>query len=66
MFAGGVEQSRMVAGFYADLADAEGCGFFDAGSVAATSPIDGVHLDAANTRAIGRALEPIARMMLGL
>lgn len=66
MFAGGVEQSRMIAGFYADLADAEGCGFFDAGSVAATTPIDGVHLDAANTRAIGRALEPIARMMLGL
>ena len=66
MFAGGIEQSRMLAGFYADLADAEGCGFFDAGSVAATTPIDGVHLDAANTRAIGRALEPIARMMLGL
>ena len=66
MFAGGIEQSRMIAGFYADLADAEGCGFFDAGSVAATTPIDGVHLDAANTRAIGRALEPIARMMLGL
>lgn len=66
MFAGGVEQSRMIAGFYADLADAEGYGFFDAGSVAATTPIDGVHLDAANTRAIGRALEPIARMMLGL
>ncbi|MCO5159445.1 MAG: SGNH/GDSL hydrolase family protein [Aquamicrobium sp.] len=66
MFAGGVEQSRMLAGFYADLADIEGCGFFDAGSVAVTTPIDGVHLDAANTRAIGRALEPIVRMMLGL
>lgn len=66
MFAGGVEESRMIAGFYADLADAEGCGFFDAGSVAETTPIDGVHLDAANTRAIGRALEPIVRMMLGL
>lgn len=66
MFAGGVEQSRMIAGFYADLADAEGCGFFDAGSVAQTTPLDGVHLDAANTRAIGKGLEPIARMMLGL
>lgn len=66
MFAGGVEQSRMLAGFYADLADVEGCGFFDAGSVARTSPIDGVHLDAANTRAIGAGLEPIVRMMLGL
>lgn len=66
MFAGGVEQSRMLAGFYADLADAEGCGFFDAGSVARTSSIDGVHLDAANTRAIGAGIEPIVRMMLGL
>lgn len=66
MFAGGVEQSRMIAGFYADLADVEGCGFFDAGSVAETTPIDGVHMDAANTRAIGRALEPIVRVMLGL
>ena len=66
MFAGGVEQSRMLAGFYSDLADAEGCGFFDAGSVARTSAIDGVHLDAANTRAIGAGLELIVRMMLGL
>ena len=66
MFAGGVEQSRMIAGFYADLADAEGCGFFDAGSVARTTPLDGVHLDAENTRAIGKGLEPIVRVMLGL
>ena len=66
MFAGGVEQSRMLAGLYADLADAEGCDFFDASSVAQASPIDGVHLDAANTRAIGTGLEPVVRMMLGL
>lgn len=66
MFAGGVAQSRMLASFYADLADEWGCGFFDAGSVAGTSPIDGVHLDAENTRAIGRGLEPVVRMMLGL
>lgn len=66
MFAGGVEQSRMLASFYADLADEAGCGFFDAGSVARTTPIDGVHLDAGNTRAIGKAVEPIVRMMLGV
>lgn len=66
MFAGGVEQSRMLATFYADLADDWGCGFFDAGSVARTSPIDGVHLDAENTRAIGRGIEPMVRLMLGL
>lgn len=66
MFAGGVAQSRMLASLYADLADDTGCGFFDAGSVAATTPVDGVHLDAANTRAIGKGIEPIVRMMLGI
>lgn len=66
MFAGGVEQSSMLATLYADLADENGCGFFDAGSVAETTPLDGVHLDAENTRAIGRGLEPVVRMMLGL
>ncbi|MCG6115630.1 MAG: SGNH/GDSL hydrolase family protein [Mesorhizobium sp.] len=66
MFAGGVEQSGMLASLYADLADDTGCGFFDASSVAATTPIDGVHIDARNTRAIGKGLEPVVRMMLGL
>jgi lysophospholipase L1-like esterase len=65
MFEGGIEQSHMLASFLSDLADAEGCGFFDAGSVAATTPLDGVHLDAENTRAIGRGIEPIVRVMLG-
>jgi len=66
IFRGGVEESAMLASLYRDLADDLGCGFFDAGSVARTSPIDGVHLNAEGTRAIGRGLEPIVRMMLGL
>ncbi|WP_127524207.1 SGNH/GDSL hydrolase family protein [Mesorhizobium sp. Z1-4] len=66
MFEGGIEQSRMLASFYADLADEQGCGFFDAGLVARTTPQDGVHLDAENTRAVGRGLEPVVRLMLGL
>ncbi len=66
MFEGGVAQSTMLASLYSDLADEAGCGFFDAGSVVETTPVDGVHLDAASTRALGRALEPIVRMMLGL
>jgi lysophospholipase L1-like esterase len=66
MFAGGIEQSKMVPSFYADLADDYGCGFYDAGSVARASPVDGVHLDAANTRAIGKGIEPVVRMMLGI
>lgn len=66
MLAGGVPQSQMLASLYADLADESGCGFFDAASVATSSPIDGVHLNTENTRAIGKALEPIVRMMLGI
>ncbi|MND83828.1 Arylesterase precursor [compost metagenome] len=66
IFRNGVEESAMLASLYRDLADDLGCGFFDAGSVARTSPVDGVHLTAEGTRAIGRGLEPIVRMMLGL
>jgi lysophospholipase L1-like esterase len=66
MFIDAVEQSQMMGSLYRDLADEKGCGFFDAASVAVTTPVDGVHLDAENTRAIGRGLEPVVRMMLGL
>lgn len=66
MFAGGVEHSKMLASLYSDFADNAGCGFFDAGSVAKASAIDGIHLDEHNTSAIGKGLEPIVRMMLGL
>ncbi|NTE86416.1 SGNH/GDSL hydrolase family protein [Agrobacterium rubi] len=66
MFIDAVEESQMMGSLYRDLADEKGCGFFDAASVAVTTPVDGVHLDAENTRAIGRGLEPVVRMMLGL
>jgi len=66
LFKNGIEESRMLASLYRDLADEMGCGFFDAASVAEVTPVDGVHLTAENTRAIGRGLEPITRMMLGL
>jgi lysophospholipase L1-like esterase len=66
MYAGAIEQSQMMGSLYRDLADEKGCGFFDAASVAVTTPLDGVHLDAENTRAIGRGLEPVVRMMLGI
>jgi lysophospholipase L1-like esterase len=65
-FAGGVEESAKLATLYRDLADELGCGFFDGSSVAKTTPLDGVHLDAENTRALGRGMESIVRMMLGL
>ena len=42
MFKGALEESAMLASAYRDLADEQGCGFFDAGSVAATTPLDGI------------------------
>lgn len=64
MFGPGIAQSKKLARLYEALAGETGCGFFDAGSVARASPIDGVHLDAENTRAIGVGLAPVARAML--
>jgi lysophospholipase L1-like esterase len=51
---------------YRKRADEHGVAFFDAGTVAKTSPKDGIHLDAANTRAIGQGLVPLVRELLGL
>jgi lysophospholipase L1-like esterase len=66
LFADRADQSRKLASLYSELAEELGCGFFDAGSVAKASTADGVHLDAANTCAIGEALAPIVRAMLKL
>ncbi|MRG55440.1 arylesterase [Phyllobacterium sp. SYP-B3895] len=66
IFEGGAEQSHLLAEFYRDAAEFARCAFFDAGSVAATSSIDGIHLDAENTRAIGKAVAPIVRDILDL
>ncbi len=66
MFAGGDEASKRLAQQYSALADEVGCGFFDAGTVASTTPLDGVHLDAENTRKVGQALAPLVRVMLEL
>jgi len=66
MFGHRLEASRELAAQYSSLAEEVGCGFFDAGSVAISSELDGVHLDAGNTRAIGEGLAAIVRVMLEL
>lgn len=66
MFEGGIAESRRLAPFYAALAEEMKCGFFDAGTVAETTPLDGIHLDAENTRRIGTALAPKVREILEL
>ena len=47
-----------------EIAQRLGCGWFDAGTVAEPSPVDGVHLDAKNTRSIGVVLAQVVVGML--
>lgn len=52
----GIEESKRLAGMYELMAAGKGVGFFDAGSVAQVSPLDGVHLDEPAHAALGAAL----------
>jgi lysophospholipase L1-like esterase len=61
-----LDESRLFAKWYKLRAEEVGAHFFDAGTVAAADPADGVHLDAANTRAIGAGLAPLVASILGL
>lgn len=66
MFAPRSKEAPLFAGYYSRIASELGCGFFDAATVAVATPVDGVHLDAANTRAIGTGLIPVVKEQLGL
>ncbi len=57
--------SRQFSALAKAKADDIGVPWFDAGSVAQSSPIDGIHLDAENTRAIGHGLVPVVQELLG-
>lgn len=57
-------ESAKLASLYGALAVEFDCAFFDASKVATAHPADGVHLDAANTRAIGQALIGPVRALL--
>ena len=61
-----IEAAQGFAEMYKRRADEEGVKFFNAASVAKSSPDDGIHLDAANTRAIGEGLVPLVKQVLGL
>lgn len=56
VFAGGREKSLQLAAEYERVADACEVHFFDAGSVAESSAMDGFHLDRDNHRLLGMAL----------
>lgn len=64
MFRHGMTESHLLAGHYERVAAELGCAFFDAANVAKASPLDGVHLDAQNTIAIGEGLMPVVKKVL--
>lgn len=66
VFEGAIVESAQLSALYEQMSKLMQCGFFDAGAVAQTTSVDGVHLDAENTRAIGKGILPIVRSMLGL
>lgn len=63
-FAGAPEKSRGAADAYRQASVETGCLFFDAGTVSRTSPVDGVHLDAADHQQLGLALAPAVETIL--
>jgi lysophospholipase L1-like esterase len=64
LYAGGEAASRLLATLYAEVARRAGCHFFDTATVVASSPIDGVHLEADAHHRLGQALVPIVRAIL--
>jgi lysophospholipase L1-like esterase len=65
-FHGADSKSAGLAAAYEAVARERGCGFFDARKVTSTSSVDGVHLDAEQHRALGRALaQTVARLLEG-
>ena len=61
-----IAESKLFAHHYARVAKETGVHFFDAGTAARADATDGGHLDAANTRAIGTALVPVVKGILGI
>jgi lysophospholipase L1-like esterase len=61
-----IATSADFASEYARRAAEQQVHFFDAGTVAKTDKRDGIHLDPANTRAIGTGLVPLVTKVLGL
>ncbi len=65
LFAGSDEKAKRMAGFYKDQAARYGAAFFDAATVAKCSPVDGVHFDVANHKALGLAVAAEVKKLAG-
>ena len=59
-FSGGEAKCVGLAQAYREVATAMDCHYFDAGTVTASSRVDGIHLDADQHLTLGKALAPVA------
>ena len=66
MFAPRADEAKLFDIYYSRVAAELRAGYFNAATVAVADRADGVHLDPANTRAIGEGVAPLVRQMLGL
>ena len=64
MFVGGAAKSALLAEHYQAIAQQRGALFLDAGTIIASSPIDGIHLDEAAHAELGRTIAEILREAL--
>ena len=65
MFEGGAAKSLGLAAAIQKMTSRVNAGFFDAGSVIAVSPVDGIHYEAAAQVALGRAMAGAVVAMMG-
>ncbi|MBW6422029.1 SGNH/GDSL hydrolase family protein [Rhizobium sp. XQZ8] len=56
-----IDKSLLLAPLYKAVANKRKCLFFDAAGIAEASLVDGIHLDAANTRIIGTAIAEVLK-----
>ncbi len=64
MFEGAIEKSRLFAEYYRRAAGWEGLAYFNAGSVIASSEIDGIHFDAEAHQRLGQAIAAELRKII--
>ena len=66
IFGHAIEEAKGFGAAYRKVAAESGCHLFEAASACVAAPVDGVHLDAENTRRLGQALVPVAAGILGV
>lgn len=66
LFPNGIALSKKLSELYASVAEQKFCNFFDAALVSSASPVDGIHLDGRNSRAIGEGLAEPVRALLDI